>query len=149
MTLHTLDELTAYWLAMPTAVPALKGVTVGMDYAMLSAMSASIQYPHLRVDTPTITFLDVENDYRTRYSYVVSVLMNVPVVDNQRENAALGATLEILKDVYRQVYHDSTEDKFDLILESASGFDVQRYSGDNDFGWSLKINLELSNKSCD
>jgi hypothetical protein len=144
----TLAELTAYWLAMPAAVPALKGVTVGMDYALLNAMSSSIQYPHLRVDTPTITLIDPENDFRTRFSYVISVLTNVPVVDNMRENAALSTTLEILQDVYRQVYHDSTEDQFDLILESASGFDVQRYSGDNDFGWTLKINLELSNKTC-
>lgn len=144
----TLAELTAYWQAMPTAIPAIKGVTVGMDYALLNAQGSSIQYPHLRVDTPTITFIDVENDFRTRYGYAISVLINVPVVDSVRENAALSTTLEILKSIYRQVYHDSMEDQFDLILESASGFDIQRYTGDNDFGWTLKINLELSNLDC-
>lgn len=144
----TLAELTAYWLTMPSAVPALKGATVGLDYALLNQQSASIQYPHLRVDTPGITLIDPENDFRTRFSYTISVLVNVPVQDNARENAALSTTLEIIKEVYLQVYHDSTEDQFDLILQNASGFDVQRYSGDNDFGWTLKINLELTNKTC-
>lgn len=144
----TLAELTTYWQSMPTAIPGLKGATVGMDYTMLSAMSASIQYPHLRVDTPGITFIDVEDDFRTRYSYVVSVLINVPVVDSVRENAALSTSLELMKQVYMQVYEDSTNDLFDLILDNASGFDVQRYAGDNDFGWTLKINIELPNKDC-
>lgn len=148
MTFSTLAELTAYWLAMPTVVPSVKGVTVGDDTALLNQQSSSVLYPHLRVDTPSITFIDPDNDFRTRYSYVLAVLMNAPISDNAKENQALSDTLEVLKAVYRQLLTDSNAEKFDLVLENASGFDVQRFSGDNDFGWTLKVNVELPNKTC-
>jgi len=54
----TYIELVQYFEGLPAVVTDLRQATVGADEEELSIQTNRIQYPHLRVDTPEISFLN-------------------------------------------------------------------------------------------
>ena len=129
-------------------VPGLQMVTVGADEEMLGRQSSTVLYPHLRIDTPTVSFLDPEDNYRSRYTFVFAVLKNVPQQTNLAENQALSDTLDVLRAVHQQLISDSHADYFDFILDNETAKEIRRYSADNLFGWNIPFKIELYNKTC-
>jgi hypothetical protein len=148
MILSTYIELVQHLEAYANSVTGLKTVTVGADEDTIGAQSSLIKYPHLRIDTPAPQLLDPEDNYRTRFNFVFSVLQNVPQPTNLNENQALSDTLEVLKAVHQRLISDSEDDYFDLILDNESAKEIRRYSADNLFGWYITFKIELYNKTC-
>lgn len=134
--------------AYANSVPNLKMVTVGADEEPLGRQSSTILYPHLRIDTPTVSFIDPEDNYRTRYAFVFAVLKNVPLSTNALENQALSDTLDVLRAVHLRLISDSNADYFDFILDNETAKEIRRYSADNLFGWNITFKIELYNKTC-
>lgn len=148
MLLSTYLELAQHLEAYAGDVDGLEHVTVGADAHTLGAESSVIKYPHLRVDTPTISLIDPEDNYRTRFTFQFAILTPVQIPTNLNENTALSATLEVLKNVHRRLIADSEADYFDLILDNEAGFDIRSWSADNLFGWRMNVKIELYNKTC-
>ena len=150
MYLTSYNDFTTYWNGMPTAVPAIKTVTVGADDELLDMQSGPhINYPHLRVETPSITYVDQDEIEKTRYRFRIFILQNV--TDSaliEQQNAALSATEAILRSVYRRLWVDADANKFDLLAGDPNGDNIQHWSGDDCYGWYMEITLEFYVGTC-
>jgi hypothetical protein len=147
--LNTYQQLVDYFIALPTNVPGVAQVTVGADEEELNAQTNYIKYPHLRVDTPSITFVGNDENPGIRFGCRIWLMKTVPEVSNyQKENEALSEMLTLLRKVYRQIQADADADTFDLVISENSGDVVRRWSGDNLFGWYLDLQIDLP-ECCD
>lgn len=145
----TYIELVDYFLNMPTRVAGINQVTMGADEEELSMQSNSIQYPHLRVDTPVLDFLTQKDNPRTRYTFQAAVMTNVPAqTDYIAENKALSDTEILLRNLIREMHFDADNELFDLIDSGKKATPMRRYSGDNLFGWIMEISIELYTSTC-
>jgi hypothetical protein len=143
-------ELEAYWLALPAQVPALKLVTVGRDEQALDNQTAPglVLYPHLRVDTPSITYLNDDEGEATRYTFQIFLLAPENTNMPRTENAVLSSMEQVLRSVYRRLWIDADAGLFDLVKGPAEGDAIRAWSGDNCFGWTMKIQIVLYVGEC-
>ena len=144
----TYIELCDYFAAMPTSVTELKSVVVGSDEEEISLQNSRIVYPCLRVDTPTIRYIDEDNTPRTRYRFTLFLGTNEPKKTNADENAALSAMEALLRKVYKRLWTDADAGLFDLVLGDAGGDAIRHWSADNLFGWMLTIDIDLYPDEC-
>lgn len=146
----TLNELTAYWKAMPTHVPAIKMVTVGRDDEALNNQTAPglVNYPHLRVDTPTVVLGNDTESPTADFTYQIFLFAPVSGDNPDDENTMLSTMLTTLQAVYTRLWTDADAELFDLVLPNAEGEPIREWSGDNCFGWTLKIKIRLYTATC-
>jgi hypothetical protein len=148
MYLQTYLELVQYFEQLPTVVTALKGVTVGADELLLEEQVSQVQYPHLRVDTPEVRFLNDDFHQSTRFTFRVFILKNEPLQTQSDANQVLNDTLVIAQNVLNRIYSDAEGGLFDVILGEKEGDAVRAYSGDNIYGWFFAITIELFTSDC-
>ncbi len=146
--LKTYAELCAYFAALPTSVTELETIVVGSDEEEIALQNSRIAYPALRVDTPTIRYIDEDNTPRTRYTFSLFLGTNEPRKTNADENTALSAMEVLMRKVYKRLWTDADAGKFDLVLGDASGDAIRRWSADNVFGWMLTVNIDLYPDEC-
>ena len=144
----TYIELVNYFSTLTTSVPSLKGVTVGSDEETLSQQPTRIDYPHLRVDTPSIRFMNDDDTPRTQYKFTLFVITNEARGTNEDANTALSAMATLAQKILKQLYADAEAGKFDLVLGDKEGDAVRAWSGDNDFGWYFQVVIELYTDEC-
>lgn len=145
----TYIELCQYFEGLPTDIPAIKTVTVGADEATIDMQSARITYPHLRVDTPEISFLnDDAADEVTQFRFRVFILKHEPKNDRREENQVLSDMLDLLKQVYRKLWTDADNNLFDLVTGPNKGDGIRHWSADNCFGWYINITINLYTATC-
>lgn len=141
-------EFVQFFKAIETAIPAVRQVTVGSDEEELSLQSNAIKYPHLRVDTPSMTFIPKETGVAVRLKARLFLLQNEPTMRPENENLLLSNLLKLLQKVYKHLMDAHDEGEFLMILNDAGGDAVRRWSGDNAFGWGVDVELELE-ECCD
>lgn len=141
-------ELVSYFEGLSSSVTGLNGVTVGADEELLNQQASRVKYPHLRVDTPEIRFVNDDENMVTQYSFRLYVLTNDPVKTNREENARLSAMATLCESIIRQLWQDADDDKFDLILGDKTGDAVRRWSGDNALGWWFGVTIQLYTDQC-
>lgn len=141
-------ELVDYFEALPGAIPAIKGVTVGSDEDVIEMQGSRIQYPYMRVDTPEITFLNDDENPVTRYRFRLYVFTNEPKKTNREENLKLDTMSALCRTILNQLYADADAGKFDLVVGDKPGDVIRRWSADNAFGWWLDIVIDLYTDEC-
>jgi len=144
----TYKQLVDYFEALPAAINGLNGATVGADEALLSEQPTQVLYPHLRVDTPTIRFVNDDQNSATRYTFRVFVLMHDPMATNDTANQILSDMATLAERVLRKIQTDASDDLFDLLTGDKDGDAVRAYSGDNLFGWFFTITIDLYTEVC-
>lgn len=148
--MKTLSELTAYWLTMPTVIPGIKLVTVGRDEQALDnqTMPGLVNYPHLRVDTPSVT-IDGEYDSPvTDFTYQIFLFAPVSPDNPTEENAVLSTLLTLMQSVLLRLWQDADEEVFDIIQQPKKGDAIRAWSGDNCFGWTMEVKIRLYTGQC-
>lgn len=146
--LKTYKELADYFEALPASVTDLKSVTVGADEETLGDQASQIVYPHLRVDTPEILFLNDDQTSATRFTFRFYVLTNEPLKTNAQENQKLSDMATLAQTIHRRLWTDADAGKFDLIAGDKEGDAVRRWSGDNLFGWHFRVVIDLYPEVC-
>lgn len=107
----TYIELVQYFEGLPAVVTGLQQATVGGDEEELSIQTNRTQYPHLRVDTPEISFLNDDESPVTRYIFKIAVMTNVSVQTYPNENAALSDMEILIRSVYHRIITDADTTK--------------------------------------
>lgn len=148
MAYRTYLELCDYFAELPTVLPDLKGVTVGVDEEMLNLQNSRIKYPHLRVETPEVVFMNDDQNGATRYTFRLFVLTNENRKTARAESIALSAMEQVCHRLINQLWADADNDRFDLIAGDKPGDAVRKWSGDNDFGWWFSVSLDLYTDEC-
>lgn len=148
MYFKTYIELVAYFEGLKDTVNGLKGVTVGADEEMLDQQGSRIKYPHLRVDTPEIRFINEDESMITQYTFRMFVLTNGPTKTNAEENQKLSDTAKIAERIIRRIWQDADADKFDVVNGDKAGDAVRKWSGDNCFGWWFSVSIQLYTDEC-
>ncbi len=141
-------HLVEYFLDLPSAIDELESVVVGSDEDTLDLQSARIKYPHMRVDTPEIRFINDDNNPATRYRFRCFVMTNEPKKTNTEENLRLSEMSALSSKIINQVYSDADCGSFDLILGDKEGDAIRAWSGDNTFGWWFYLTIELYTEEC-
>lgn len=145
----TYIELCQYFEAIGGDVAGIGSITVGADEQTLDAQSGLITYPHFRVDTPEITFLnDDAADQITQFRFKMFLITNEPLNDYKQENTKLSAMLTLLKKIYKQIWKDADDGQFDLVVSPNTGDAIRHWSGDNCFGWFVNITINLYTADC-
>lgn len=145
----TYIELVNYFLTIPGLISGVKQVTVGADEEELNLQSNAIKYPHLRIDTPEIEYLNDDENPVTRYKFKLALLANVAVQTYPSENKALSDMEALLRQVYNKIVYDAENtDDFDLVLGKRGSSPIRRWSGDNAFGWQMDITIDLYTATC-
>lgn len=147
----TYIELVDYFTTtIPTQVPGIKQVTVGADEEELSLQSNAIKYPHLRVDTPDLEYLNDSENPVTRYKLRLALLSPLPQSNAtpRKENETLSAMEVLLRQVYNQIVVAADDDLFTLVVGKRASAPVRRWSGDNAFGWQMEVTLDLYTATC-
>lgn len=147
--LKTYKELADYFAGLTATVSGLNSVTVGADEETLGDQASQIVYPHLRVDTPEIRFVDEDQNAVTRFTFRLYVLTNEPVKTNAQENQKLSDMATLAQTIHRRLWTDADAGKFDLITGDKEGDAVRRWSGDNLFGWHFRVVIDLYPEDCD
>lgn len=142
------SQLVTYFQGLTATVTELKSVTVGSDEEDLNLQNSRIVYPHLRVDTPEIKFLNDDENMVSRYTFRVYVLSNEPKKTNAEENAVLSSMEKICRKVIRRLWTDADAGLFDLITGEKSADAVRHWSGDNVFGWWWTVVIDLYTDEC-
>lgn len=137
------SELVTYFKALPTSVTDLKSVTVGQDEEDLNLQNSQIQYPHLRVETPELRYLNEDQNMEVRYNFRLFVLTGEPLKTNDAANAALSSTELIMRKVLKRLWTDADAGLFDVIQGDKDADAVRAWSGDNVFGWWARVTLSL------
>lgn len=146
----TYIELVNYWKGIKTHVPAIKMVTVGRDEQALDNQSAPslINYPHLRVDTPSISFLNDDENPVTQFKFQIFLLAaeitNLP----DKENELLSTMLVTMQQVLKRIWVDADLDLFDIVQGNKEGDAIRGWSGDNCFGWTTTVTMMLYTSEC-
>jgi len=123
-------------------------VTVGSDEEDLNLQNSRIVYPHLRVDTPEIKFLNDDENMVSRYTFRMYVLSNEPKKTNAEENAVLSSMEKICRKLIRRLWTDADAGLFDLITGEKPADAVRHWSGDNVFGWWWTVVIDLYTDEC-
>lgn len=145
----TYIELVQYFEGLPAVVTGLRQATVGSDEEELSIQTNRIQYPHLRVDTPEISFLNDDESPVTRYTFKIAVMTNVSVQTYPNENAALSDMEILIRRIYQRIIADADTTKaFWLPYGEKKSAPIRRWSGDNAFGWMMDIVIDLYTATC-
>ena len=142
-------ELVTYFEQLPDIVAGLKSVVVGSDEDTLELQNSRIKYPHMRVDTPEIRFINDDDSPATRFRFRCFVMTNEPKKTNPEENQRLSEMATLCSEIIAQVFLDADCGAFDLITGDKEGDAVRAWSGDNAFGWWFYLTIDLYTKcSC-
>lgn len=142
------SQLVTYFQGLTATVTDIKSVTVGSDEEDLNIQNSRIVYPHLRVDTPELRFLNEDETMLTRYTFRMYVLTNEPKKTNAEENTALSNMEKICRKLIRRLWVDADAGLFDLITGEKTGDAVRHWSGDNVFGWWFTVVIDLYTDEC-
>jgi len=142
------SQLVTYFQGLTATVTELKSVTVGSDEEDLNLQNSRIVYPHLRVDTPEIKFLNDDENMVSRYTFRMYVLSNEPKKTNAEENAVLNSMEKICRKLIRRLWTDADAGLFDLITGEKPADAVRHWSGDNVFGWWWTVVIDLYTDEC-
>jgi hypothetical protein len=142
------SQLVTYFQGLTATVTELKSVTVGSDEEDLNLQNSRIVYPHLRVDTPEIKFLNDDENMVSRYTFRMYVLSNEPKKTNAEENAVLSSMEKICRKLIRRLWTDADAGLFDLITGEKPADAVRHWSGDNVFGWWWTVVIDLYTDEC-
>jgi hypothetical protein len=148
MFFKTYAELVTYFEGLTATVTGLNGVTVGADEELLDQQSSRIKYPHLRVDTPEIRFVNEDENMATQYTFRMYVMTNGPTKTNKEENQRLSDMARLCERLIRRLWQDADADKFDIIQGDKTGDAIRRWSGDNCLGWWFSITIQLYTDEC-
>lgn len=148
MAYKTYIELVNYFIGLTTTVTALKSVVVGSDEDELNQQNSRIEYPHLRVDTPEITFRNEDENQVTRYTFRMYVLTNEPRNTNEDQNTKLSAMATLAQQIHKRLWTDADAGLFDLVWGDRQGDAVRAWSGDNLFGWWFSVVIDLYVDDC-
>jgi hypothetical protein len=146
----TLSQLTDYWLDVPTNIPGIKMVTVGRDEQALDnqTMPGVANYPHLRVDTPSVVLDNEDENPIADFTYQLFLFAAVSSDNPADENAMLSDMLVLLQQLYAQLWADADANLFDLLTGPKEGDAIRAWSGDQCYGWTLKIKIRLHTATC-
>lgn len=150
--LDTYSDLVSYFETLPTSVTALKGVTVGADEDVMNLQNSRIVYPHLLVDTPDATFArSLDDNPTTRYSFSLYLVTNEPLNTRPEANGRLSAMLRLAEQIWARIEADAEDEGlFDLVLADVGGQPIERWTGDNLYGWRIApVQIELPRCECD
>jgi hypothetical protein len=148
--LNSYAELCAYWRGLTATVPQIKKITVGDDEQVIDSQTQPgvALYPHLRVDTPDIKYLNGDENLVVQYTYTLFVFAPEATKRTGAEDAVLSTMELALRAVYRRLHTDAWEDVFDLVPAPNSGDAIRAWSGDNCFGWTMKVAIQIYANEC-
>ena len=141
-------NLVNYFESLVDAIDGLQTVVVGSDEDTLDAQSSRIKYPHMRVETPEIRFVNDDDSPATRYRFRCFVMTNEPKKTNAEENIKLSQMATLCSQIIAQVYTDADCGAFDLITGDKEGDAIRAWSGDNTFGWWFYLTIDLYTECC-
>lgn len=141
-------ELVTYFEELPLCLDDLASVVVGSDEASLDLQNSRIKYPHMRVDTPELRFMNDDNNAVIRHRFRCFVMTNEPKKTNAEENIRLSEMQTLCTKIIAQVYRDADLGAFDLILGDKESEPIRAWSGDNAFGWWFYLTIDLFTDEC-
>ena len=136
--------LKAYFRQLADEHVALASFVYGSSERILARVGSNIDYPCLWMTVPDKVKLP---DGRQQYSFSLWVLTNARQ-DYDEEEAAMDATETIADNLYERLREDARFGEFDFGKTQTVFQPKPRFSGDNDQGWVLDLDITLGDSGC-
>ena len=142
--LTTTAELKAYLRQLATDHVALQEFIYGTSERILARQNSVIRYPCLWMTIPDKVKLP---DGRQQYSFSLWVLDQCEQ-DDEQEEAAMDAMETVANDLYERLKEDARYGEFDFGKSQTVFQPKPRFSGDNDWGWVMDLDITLGEGGC-